>query len=564
MDRPRRARWASWVPTSLVPRQVAGLVSALALCVLCLPNAIVPASSFPTLYRARNATSPVYGEYQGKNMTYMPVYTVAILDRVLSVTPEVGQFEANVEVLLQWEDRTAYAAMVASTERYHNLSITTCQKPCSTRYVKDLCCDEVFSMDVQFSNAVGNPTIVQSLMVGEDGHVYQGLQISGTFYQVFKLKNYPYGSLQAAISLRLSRSLYSSSEAVTILPVPVGAKYMETNNGNAAGNGWYVSDVQLVGNRPAYVRDFNNWEFLDPTQESSLMDWRGATLASEDVLAGKRRLSTMVALLDAVTPGLDVRFTLYVGSVDAFISTLPLALLALLNLAVFMTPLSDARARISFSIQLFFTTTATLLTQNFGGTNQLNAIQRLAVVIFAMLVFTVFSTLIWNGIYNYKEGKADIINDWNLVTGKWKSSEVVLAPYPVRDMSPMMSPRCEGPGDERVPSPVINGDGLAYVSKKVRTADAMKSADSMTGHQTSKSLGERLRDDPDFRASFCRFGDRMCLLACFIAYVVLFALICTESSNQELYGALVVADLVADIDAVLNSTFLGDINSGWI
>jgi hypothetical protein len=81
MDRPRRACWASWVPTSLVPRQVAGLVSALALCVLCLPNAIVPASSFPTLYRARNATSPVYGEYQGKNMTYMPVYTVAILDR---------------------------------------------------------------------------------------------------------------------------------------------------------------------------------------------------------------------------------------------------------------------------------------------------------------------------------------------------------------------------------------------------------------------------------------------------------------------------------------------------
>ena len=564
MDSPRRAFRPPPALASLVPRHVARLVSALALCLLCVSNAIVRVKSFPTLYQARNATSPVYGEYQGKNITYIPVYAVAILDRVLSVAPEVGQFTANVELLLEWEDRTAYASMIASTERYHNMSITTCQKPCITRYVKDLCCDEVFSVNVQFANAAGSPTIVQNLMVGEDGRVYQGMQISGTFYQVFKLKNYPYGSLQAAISLRLSQSLYSNSEAVTVLPVPVGAKYLETNNGNSAGNGWYVSDVQLVGNRPAYVRDLSDWEMLDPRLNPPLMDWRGAKLAPEDVMDGQRRLSTFIALLDAVTPGLDVRFTLHVGSVDAFITTLPLALLALLNLAVFMTPLFDARARISFSIQLFFTTTASLLTQNFGGTNQLNAVQRLAVVIFSMLVFTVFSTLIWNGIYNYKEGKAEVLNDWNLVTGKWKTSEVVLAPFPVRDMSPMMSPRCEGPDDERASPPMMDRSIHAYISKQETTAGVMKSADAMTDQRTSKSLGERLGDDADFRASFCRFGDRMCLFACFVCYLVFFAVICTESSDEQLYGVLEDEDLVSEIDTVLNSSFLGNINSGWI
>lgn len=561
----RRTRWASVRPHALsssMARVVSRLISALCVCLLFAPSLV---RSFPTLYQARNATSPVFGEYQGRNITYMPVYTVAILDRVLSVAPAVGQFSANVELLMEWSDSTAYASMITSTEKYHNLTITTCQKPCVSHYVKDLCCDEVFSVDVQFANAAGTPTVVQNLYVGENGRVYQGMQISGTFYQVFKLKNYPFGSLQAAISLRLSQSLYSNSDAVTVLPVPVGAKYLETNNGNSAGNGWYVSDVKLFGNRPAYVRDFKDWEIFDPSQNSSSMDWRGATLAREDVLDGQARLSSFVALLDATTPGLDVRFVLHVGSVDAFITTLPLALLALLNLAVFMTPLVDARARISFSIQLFFTTTATLITQNFGGTNQLNAVQRLAVVIFSMLVFTVFSTLIWNGVYNYKEGKAEVRNDWNLVTGKWKTSEVVLAPVPRRDMSPLMSPRCEGPDDEHVSCPMTKAVSLAYVSKKGKTADLMISANSMTDQRNSKTFGERLRDDPDFRASFCRFGDRLCLLICFIWYLVFFVVICTESSNEELYGTLQVEDLVSEIDtAIANSSYFGSITSEWI
>jgi hypothetical protein len=44
-----------------------------------------------------------------------------------------------------------------------------------------------------------------------------------------------------------------------------------------------------------------------------------------------------------------------------------------------MQPLFEPRSRISNSISLFFATTTTMLAQNLGGTNALNAIQRLAV-----------------------------------------------------------------------------------------------------------------------------------------------------------------------------------------
>ena len=85
------------------------LVAALAL--------LSTARAFPALYTAKNATSPVNGTYQGANIQYLPVYVIAIIDRVLSVSPQVGQFQAVLELLLEWEDETAYDAMVVSTEK---------------------------------------------------------------------------------------------------------------------------------------------------------------------------------------------------------------------------------------------------------------------------------------------------------------------------------------------------------------------------------------------------------------------------------------------------------------
>ena len=104
----------------------------------------VQVHAFPYLYTAKNFTDTLDGVYRGVNVSYLPVYTVGILNRVLQVLPMVGQFSAVIELLMEWEDSTAYEAMVSSTEKYHNLTVATCQKPCTSGYVKDLCCDEVW------------------------------------------------------------------------------------------------------------------------------------------------------------------------------------------------------------------------------------------------------------------------------------------------------------------------------------------------------------------------------------------------------------------------------------
>jgi hypothetical protein len=343
------------------------------------------------------------------------------------------QFTAVLELLMEWEDRTALETMMNATARIQDGTGSKCAKPCIGGDVQGLCCDGVFSLQIDYGNAVEPPTVSQNLYVGEN-KVRQGVQIYGTFYQDFKLKNYPFASLEADISLRFNQMTYNNSEYVTVLPIPVASSVVKTNLGASAGNGWYVTWVTLAGNRPAYVRQVDGWDMINPVENPSAMDFRGARLDDDDVYRGQERLSSFTFLLDATTPALDFRFGLGVGTVDAFITTLPLALLALLNLAVFLVPLFEARSRIQFSISLFFTTTATLLTQNFGGTNQLNAIQRLAVVIFSMLVFTVFSTIIWNGLFNYKEGKAEMKNDWAFVTGRWKTSKVVMPAVTQKDM----------------------------------------------------------------------------------------------------------------------------------
>jgi hypothetical protein len=95
--------------------------------------------------------------------------------------------------------------------------------------------------------------------------------------------------------------------------------------------------VTLAGNRPDFSRTFKDYDFVDPLMQTWLMNWRGAEASQYELEVGKTRLAKFLTGLDAFTPTLDFKFTLYVGSVDAFITTLPLALLALLNLSVFLT-----------------------------------------------------------------------------------------------------------------------------------------------------------------------------------------------------------------------------------
>lgn len=288
-------------------------------------------------------------------------------------------------------------------------------------------------------------------------------------------------------------------------------------------------------------------------------------------------------------------------------------------------PLYDPRSRISNSISLFFTTTTTLVMQNFGGTNELNAIQRLAVTIFSMLVFTIFSTIIWNSLYQYKEGKAELRNDWLLVTGRWVSE---LGRRPTSDFRPLLlppdphsrfalrsffrwkkeeafrsatyytetkrKPAADSPrgserddeddeddahgdqelgfstkGDSLRTSMARDRDRYRDGSRKIASAtskDALMTQTTMTQTRTPKTFGERFRDDCHFRTSFCRFADRCCLFATFTIYLVTFVVICTTSSEQDLYGRLdteiAINDAVESLN--LNRTMMGTLKAGWI
>jgi hypothetical protein len=471
-----------------------------------LSVAVERARAFPSLYQAENYTSTTKGILGGTRFKYMPVYCAGVLDRILTVSPQNGQFQGVLELMLEWEDRTAMAAILNETARIQSGSKNTCVKPCLGGDTRGLCCDGLFTLNLQFANAVSPPALTTNIFV-RDGTVRQVSQISGSFYGSFELKNYPFGKLQADISIRLTPMLYVDESYVTPLPVPIAATILTTNLGDSAGNGWYASDAKLLGNIPAYVRQVDRWYFTNPAEDKSLANFRGASITSEQVLESQEQIGSFVSDLDTTSPELDFQFTLSVGSVDSFITMLPLALLALLNLAVFLLPLLNVQSRIQFSITLFFTTSTTLLTQNFGGTNQLNAIQRLAVVIFTMLVFTVFSTLIWNALYSYRQGRAEFFNDWNFLTGKWHRTNII---------APATTP------SQSVSKFSLQGSG----------------ADSESGEEQLKShtFGERWREDSNFRLAWCKFCDRCSLLTCFIVYLLSFTLICTMSSDGQVNG----------------------------
>lgn len=94
------------------------------LAVMCLGTA----RAFQTLYDAGNQTKTIPGLYLGEKVDYMPLYTgesrsfyatsshtshtssytppVFILNRVIEVKTQTGQFIASFELLLEWEDQT--------------------------------------------------------------------------------------------------------------------------------------------------------------------------------------------------------------------------------------------------------------------------------------------------------------------------------------------------------------------------------------------------------------------------------------------------------------------------
>lgn len=448
-----------------------------------------PTVGFSTLYEAINETDTITGHLNGIKTIYMPVYTAAAIDRILSVVPQEGQFSAVIELLLEWRDTSAFATMLNSTAHMRTEK-TRCYKPCTSGSIEGLCCDQIFTINFQFSNAASPPDIVTNIFFEDDGRVVQSSMIYATFYQDFKLKDYPFSYLPADISLRLNPSVYSDPAYANILPVPLTAQILGHNAGRGS-SGWYATDPILRSNKPGFKRRVTTTQIL--TNNSNLIDFRGAMLESSTIIDRQNDLKKTVAQLDTITPTLDISFLLYVSNVQAFSLILPLVLLALLNLAVFLLPLNGVSNRVQFCITLFFTTSTTLLTQGFGG-SQLNSVQRLAVVNFTMLTFTVFSSILNHGLNKYMEGKREVKNDIEFFRHGKKAR--------------------------------IHKDVYHNIPEG-------KHVDLLDKGRDSISFGERFHDDKDFRLAFVRFLDRLCLLTTFIVYVVTFTIICTDSSKPS-------------------------------
>jgi len=101
---------------------------------------------------------------------------------------------------------------------------------------------------------------------------------------------------------------------------------------------------------------------------------------------------------------------------------------------------------------------------------------------------------------------------------------------------------------------------MAQDRDRDRKISSATSKDALvTQTRTPKTFRERFRDDSDFRTSFCRFADRCCLFATFTIYLVTFVVICTESSDKDLYGRL---DTEVAIDEARQ--MMGTMRAGWI
>jgi hypothetical protein len=154
-----------------------------------------------------------------------------------------------------------------------------------------------------------------------------------------------------------------------------------------------------------------------------------------------------------------------------------------------------------------------------------------------MLVFTVFSTIGWNSVFNYQGGRAQMANDWNLMTGRWKTEKVIMADDP--DSHNDSNPIIDCPGDEECDADCDKPNAPAN--------QASRKLDNMGSLGKPKSFKRRFHDDQEFRRTFCLFADRCCLVATFVVYLVSFTVICTSSSESD-YGALDTVDPLQDAE----------------
>lgn len=111
-----------------------------------------------------------------------------------------------------------------------------------------------------------------------------------------RLKDYPYGSLDLGIGIRLYPFVNNDPGSVTLLPVPLATRGGSANNGNSAGNGWFVSNLRLRANRPDFLAGIDDYKVTNPLANNDV-NWRGAELDEELFREGMYRLGEFVAIM---------------------------------------------------------------------------------------------------------------------------------------------------------------------------------------------------------------------------------------------------------------------------
>ena len=184
--------------------------------------------------------------------------------------------------------------------------------------------------------------------------MFQSTRVKGTFYQDFKygslipttarslagshlrcalratprssarLKNYPYGSLDLGIGMRLYPFVNNEPGSATVLPVPLATRGGSANNGNSAGNGWYVSNLRLKANQPDFWGGIDDYTLTNPLANNAV-SWRGAELDEELYREGTYRLGEFVSIMVGIE--LDRRVLASPDSLTLLLSdSLPLCL----------------------------------------------------------------------------------------------------------------------------------------------------------------------------------------------------------------------------------------------
>jgi len=291
---------------------------------------------------------------------------------------------------------------------------------------------------------------------------------------------------------------------------------------------WYISNPVLKTNRQFFRRtlQFQNLtgEFNYGQAKVGVANLLGVDVTNEDLIQAGERGADLDALLGYTGGDISISFKMELGSVELFVMTLPLAVLALFNMLVYFLPLHEAFHRFELSVIMFFTAVMILGSLDLGGSNnQLNALQTLSIVVFCCLSFTVLSSMVCTGL-----GRRALALTLSLALRASLARQVLNSAreyrsgaYALRNDREMLL--------KRVHADILCADRIcALEEEKDAYCNACKGEES----PESWTFKTRLQYDKKFRHALMDSIDHMCWAAVTIVYVVTFIVVPITSSNH--------------------------------